>query len=120
MIRRPPRSTLFPYTTLFRSSPTRPSPSSGQIGRRCTVPPSAAMMSASQCAGGCGGGRSSGAAGGGGVLCSVTGVVRVQAEVGERGVGGTADGPVDAGLGERVPAREAGVAALGQIGRAHV
>src|SRR3712207_9232510 len=24
MIRRPPRSTLFPYTTLFRSSPTRP------------------------------------------------------------------------------------------------
>src|SRR3712207_8057329 len=25
MIRRPPRSTLFPYTTLFRSSRTRPS-----------------------------------------------------------------------------------------------
>src|SRR3712207_7298816 len=24
MIRRPPRSTLFPYTTLFRSRPTRP------------------------------------------------------------------------------------------------
>src|SRR5438132_9697840 len=24
MIRRPPRSTLFPYTTLFRSSPTMP------------------------------------------------------------------------------------------------
>src|SRR5438552_14894456 len=24
MIRRPPRSTLFPYTTLFRSSPLRP------------------------------------------------------------------------------------------------
>src|SRR5947209_10540461 len=24
MIRRPPRSTLFPYTTLFRSSPTPP------------------------------------------------------------------------------------------------
>src|ERR1017187_2020400 len=24
MIRRPPRSTLFPYTTLFRSNPTRP------------------------------------------------------------------------------------------------
>src|SRR5262249_61136146 len=24
MIRRPPRSTLFPYTTLFRSTPTRP------------------------------------------------------------------------------------------------
>src|SRR2546425_4840628 len=31
MIRRPPRSTLFPYTTLFRSSqsPTRTVPSSG-------------------------------------------------------------------------------------------
>src|SRR3712207_7013124 len=26
MIRRPPRSTLFPYTTLFRSPPARPHP----------------------------------------------------------------------------------------------
>src|SRR3989441_9273709 len=26
MIRRPPRSTLFPYTTLFRSRSTRPAP----------------------------------------------------------------------------------------------
>src|SRR5256885_10670038 len=26
MIRRPPRSTLFPYTTLFRSQATRPQP----------------------------------------------------------------------------------------------
>src|SRR5262245_64649239 len=26
MIRRPPRSTLFPYTTLFRSSPDHPGP----------------------------------------------------------------------------------------------
>src|SRR5256884_8128641 len=26
LIRRPPRSTLFPYTTLFRSPPPRPSP----------------------------------------------------------------------------------------------
>src|SRR3972149_3790816 len=26
MIRRPPRSTLFPYTTLFRSSPEKPIP----------------------------------------------------------------------------------------------
>src|SRR3712207_8683006 len=26
MIRRPPRSTLFPYTTLFRSSPRTPGP----------------------------------------------------------------------------------------------
>src|SRR2546426_6609784 len=44
MIRRPPRSTLFPYTTLFRSSPyhrrtaaptarTRPSP---HASRRCS------------------------------------------------------------------------------------
>src|SRR5437588_3522207 len=33
MIRRPPRSTLFPYTTLFRSSqlPTRP----GGVGASC-------------------------------------------------------------------------------------
>src|SRR6266576_2054297 len=28
MIRRPPRSTLFPYTTLFRSAPRSPSPAS--------------------------------------------------------------------------------------------
>src|SRR5258706_12034369 len=36
MIRRPPRSTLFPYTTLFRSPPSRPRPSSGCLrsGRR--------------------------------------------------------------------------------------
>src|SRR2546425_9314587 len=36
MIRRPPRSTLFPYTTLFRSSSaTRASPSTaGSSGRR--------------------------------------------------------------------------------------
>src|SRR2546429_2957172 len=34
MIRRPPRSTLFPYTTLFRSSPTRSgtSPGGGDAG----------------------------------------------------------------------------------------
>src|SRR5437870_11013946 len=31
MIRRPPRSTLFPYTTLFRS----PAPSAAAPGRRC-------------------------------------------------------------------------------------
>src|SRR2546426_2523801 len=31
MIRRPPRSTLFPYTTLFRSHPVRPT-SLGVIG----------------------------------------------------------------------------------------
>src|SRR2546430_5675617 len=33
MIRRPPRSTLFPYTTLFRSAPGRP-PRLGGPGRR--------------------------------------------------------------------------------------
>src|SRR2546430_11123629 len=36
MIRRPPRSTLFPYTTLFRSSPS----SSSQSRRRGKLPPS--------------------------------------------------------------------------------
>src|SRR3712207_7106382 len=29
MMRRPPRSTLFPYTTLFRSRPSDPAPTSG-------------------------------------------------------------------------------------------
>src|SRR2546430_12085666 len=40
MIRRPPRSTLFPYTTLFRSldEPARPRrPSTGQDGGRPAV-----------------------------------------------------------------------------------
>src|SRR3989449_6725836 len=32
MIRRPPRSTLFPYTTLFRSPPRYPAPYAGGIG----------------------------------------------------------------------------------------
>src|SRR5690349_23907958 len=32
MIRRPPRSTLFPYTTLFRSRASGPTP------RRCSMP----------------------------------------------------------------------------------
>src|SRR5437763_3970271 len=35
MIRRPPRSTLFPYTTLFRSSPRRAGPEGRAPGRRC-------------------------------------------------------------------------------------
>src|SRR3712207_8095079 len=51
MIRRPPRSTLFPYTTLFRSSPPQPfspgrgSPPCGSSGGlvtcsgRCLSPP---------------------------------------------------------------------------------
>src|SRR5687767_15722018 len=34
MIRRPPRSTLFPYTTLFRSRPRRRCPSSSSSCRR--------------------------------------------------------------------------------------
>src|SRR3989442_8222869 len=35
MIRRPPRSTLFPYTTLFRSKPhDLHLPSAGRLGRR--------------------------------------------------------------------------------------
>src|SRR5947207_6843540 len=33
MIRRPPRSTLFPYTTLFRSSMACTRPASGSTGR---------------------------------------------------------------------------------------
>src|SRR5258708_21679601 len=43
MIRRPPRSTLFPYTTLFRSNVWRVSPaydlnfSSGPMGEHCTL-----------------------------------------------------------------------------------
>src|SRR5258707_11719912 len=32
MIRRPPRSTLFPYTTLFRSTATTPHPAALNIG----------------------------------------------------------------------------------------
>src|SRR3712207_8721189 len=37
MIRRPPRSTLFPYTTLFRSQSSPPASSSTQsIGRACS------------------------------------------------------------------------------------
>src|SRR5258708_28668691 len=35
MIRRPPRSTLFPYTTLFRSSPATTSTSSPTPRRSC-------------------------------------------------------------------------------------
>src|SRR2546430_7045135 len=34
MIRRPPRSTLFPYTTLFRSSMSRPRPGPVVSGER--------------------------------------------------------------------------------------
>src|SRR5258707_4014883 len=41
MIRRPPRSTLFPYTTLFRSrSSTRPASRASAALGMCTVVPS--------------------------------------------------------------------------------
>src|SRR3712207_7603046 len=43
MIRRPPRSTLFPYTTLFRSTSAtrrRPGPSAGPLPSRTTSSPS--------------------------------------------------------------------------------
>src|SRR5260370_22783861 len=37
MIRRPPRSTLFPYTTLFRSYPTAPARDPAQAGETTRV-----------------------------------------------------------------------------------
>src|SRR2546430_13420796 len=37
MIRRPPRSTLFPYTTLFRSPRSRGVPSAGAAATRCAA-----------------------------------------------------------------------------------
>src|SRR2546425_9101587 len=37
MIRRPPRSTLFPYTTLFRSGLTAPATMTGDVSRRDLV-----------------------------------------------------------------------------------
>src|SRR2546429_3761289 len=39
MIRRPPRSTLFPYTTLFRSRGRRRIASEGLVGGRTDSPP---------------------------------------------------------------------------------
>src|SRR2546430_11123107 len=39
MIRRPPRSTLFPYTTLFRSRPARASGGGDLCGPRPGAPP---------------------------------------------------------------------------------
>src|SRR5256885_9994236 len=35
MIRRPPRSTLFPYTTLFRSIRRRAQPAAATVSRKC-------------------------------------------------------------------------------------
>src|SRR5438270_5965290 len=45
MIRRPPRSTLFPYTTLFRSRSTG---RGWRIWRRTTLPPPARTRAAGQ------------------------------------------------------------------------
>src|SRR2546426_7595094 len=42
MIRRPPRSTLFPYTTLFRSANFRPSDPVAQLVEQRTFNPQAA------------------------------------------------------------------------------
>src|SRR5258708_37256121 len=39
MIRRPPRSTLFPYTTLFRSLVITPRSAVARLLRRCITPP---------------------------------------------------------------------------------
>src|SRR3712207_6935772 len=41
MIRRPPRSTLFPYTTLFRSHPLRREPEHEARGEAQVAPPEA-------------------------------------------------------------------------------
>src|SRR3712207_8642446 len=38
MIRRPPRSTLFPYTTLFRSQPRQRLPGRSRLGARLPRP----------------------------------------------------------------------------------
>src|SRR5436190_3190026 len=44
MIRRPPRSTLFPYTTLFRSRAAQPAPAQGVPG----IPPRPARGAAAR------------------------------------------------------------------------
>src|SRR2546422_8256438 len=49
MIRRPPRSTLFPYTTLFRSSEASRSGGSGEAAGRSTVRGGAPRLPASLC-----------------------------------------------------------------------
>src|SRR5260370_28623696 len=47
MIRRPPRSTLFPYTTLFRSSPPSPSSTGRRARRPCWSSPRSVSSSSS-------------------------------------------------------------------------
>src|SRR3712207_7219087 len=46
MIRRPPRSTLFPYTTLFRSGTDRQAARPGQRCRACPAIPHPALSGA--------------------------------------------------------------------------
>src|SRR2546430_12648187 len=46
MIRRPPRSTLFPYTTLFRSSPCLPCSRASSVA--CFISKSSSFRSAAQ------------------------------------------------------------------------
>src|SRR5690349_22947495 len=48
MIRRPPRTTLFPYTTLFRSSRTTEGRAADHFGGRDMGPRSAVQMTAGQ------------------------------------------------------------------------
>src|SRR2546425_7814964 len=50
MIRRPPRSTLFPYTTLFRSSRSRSAPA-GRTTSSSPLPPSATGHSSTEAPG---------------------------------------------------------------------
>src|SRR5207302_9248203 len=47
MIPRPPRSTLFPYTTLFRSPSGPPAREGGRTGRRCPGTPARSLPAAS-------------------------------------------------------------------------
>src|SRR2546427_9703048 len=49
MIRRPPRSTLFPYTTLFRSPVSTPFAMTTPAAAACTGVPSGALMSMPPC-----------------------------------------------------------------------
>src|SRR5947208_9181836 len=48
MLRRPPRSTLFPYTTLFRSLGAKPRRSHGGRPRPATAPPRSEPPTASR------------------------------------------------------------------------
>src|SRR5689334_24099425 len=53
MIRRPPRSTLFPYTTLFRSSGAMPGPSSATLSTTTSGSPgSSATVTVTRAVGG--------------------------------------------------------------------